>query len=125
MNKRDNLSGNIYQDFFRVYGFYDYNIDTVFNIANSKIKKEIDIIVCKHEILLHYKLTGEVKRFDKYSTNDFVLDYNMEIFLYALIEVFTILPVHPITTKFKDSVKNYIYQNRIWKADLYKQIQRM
>lgn len=66
--------------------FSDKYIDAVFSTARHELTKEIDIIVLKHSILLHYYEFKNIPLFGFYyddKVKDIILDYHIEVYKIA------------------------------------------
>ena len=75
-----------YTDIFS-RGLSDKIIDVAISTAKYEINKEIDIIVLKHKILLHYYEFKNIPKFDEYyhtKLQDIVVDYHVEIYKIAV-----------------------------------------
>lgn len=87
-------------DYFKIFGFTNNKIDTLFKMSRSTLTKDIDIIVEKHKILNFYKnsydyisCTYRLPEFSDWSRNDITLDRNVEIYIKAMNEAIDMLSV--------------------------------
>lgn len=88
-----------YEQYFKRFGFSNNSIDIAFKIAKNHLNKKIDIIVEKHKIISYYANNKILPKFDNYTNNDYILDYNSNIYIYAMKEVIDILKVLSISSE--------------------------
>jgi len=116
----------MYKKYFKVYGLSEDSLDTAIKISKGRLKKEFDVIISKHEIILHYKLTKTILKFNKYDKNNYILDYNIAVYLESLIEAACYLKNNKDYSKFISSIKLYIHTYKIFSTmELYYKIQKL